>query len=422
MTVERADFDDLVTLVTQAPPWEKDRAAGVRILLRAIGEGKANAPDQILQRWTWKLARATRKVQDRRASAEFPEAKRLLGAVANSRGHRHEENVQKLVQVAKALPLDVGAALLASAEGYTPRANSALDRGARGARRDHTRSRTRSPTTCPRRRRRRASRAAASGRRRPASGQAQRAAADGRRAERDARTAPPPSGGDGGSRGRSAPAPAPQAGRRRRRRPSRPPPRRRIRTARKTPATTVRRCWSCSRSASSRGRHGALAVRAAGAADRARRRRDRPAAARDRRRASSRASPSSRSSPPGCSTCSGCRRTCCATSRSRCSSLVALTLLVPRFGELARAAAPVPDPPPRRRPRRRLPARRSLGLVFVPCAGPGARRGDGDRGQPRRRARRRLLTLAYALGAAVPMLAIAFAGQRAAPRLPRQRA
>jgi hypothetical protein len=128
MTVERADFDDLVTLVTQAPPWEKDRAAGVRILLRAIGESKANAPDQILQRWTWKLARATRKVQDRRASAEFPEAKRLLGAVANSRGNRHEENVGRLVQVAKALPLEVGVALLASADGYTPRANGALDR------------------------------------------------------------------------------------------------------------------------------------------------------------------------------------------------------------------------------------------------------------------------------------------------------
>jgi ribonuclease E len=128
MLVDRADFDDLVTLVSQAPPWEKDRGAGVRILLRAIGEGKANAPDQILQRWTWRLAKATRKLQDRRASAEFPEAKRLLGAVANSRGHRHEENVARLVQVAKALPLDVGAALLASADGYTARASSALDR------------------------------------------------------------------------------------------------------------------------------------------------------------------------------------------------------------------------------------------------------------------------------------------------------
>ncbi len=125
--VERADFDDLVTLVSQAPPWEKDRSAGVRILLRAVGEGKAAAPDQILARWTWKLARATRKVQDRRASAEFPEAKRLLGAVANSRGHRHEDNVAKLVQVSRALPLAVGAALLASADGYTPRANALLD-------------------------------------------------------------------------------------------------------------------------------------------------------------------------------------------------------------------------------------------------------------------------------------------------------
>jgi ribonuclease E len=125
--VERADFDDLVTLVTQAPPWEKDRAAGVRIMLRAIGDGKATAPDQILARWTWKLARATRKIQDRRASQEFPEAKRLLGAAANSRGHRHEENLAQLVRVAKALPIQGGAALLASAEGYTPRANSLLD-------------------------------------------------------------------------------------------------------------------------------------------------------------------------------------------------------------------------------------------------------------------------------------------------------
>jgi superfamily II DNA or RNA helicase len=125
--IDRADFDDLVTLVTQAPPWEKDRAAGVRILLRAIGEGKPVAPDQILARWTWRLARATRKVQDRRVSTEFPEAKRLLGAAANSRGYRHEENVNRLVQVAHEMPLAVGAALLASADGYTPRANGALD-------------------------------------------------------------------------------------------------------------------------------------------------------------------------------------------------------------------------------------------------------------------------------------------------------
>jgi superfamily II DNA or RNA helicase len=128
MVVERADFDDLVTLVTQAPPWEKDRVQGARILLRAIGEGKADAPEQILARWTWKLARATRKAQDRKVSAEFPEAKRLLGALANSRGHRHEENAAKLVNAALELPLEYGAALLASADGYTPRANQLIER------------------------------------------------------------------------------------------------------------------------------------------------------------------------------------------------------------------------------------------------------------------------------------------------------
>src|SRR4051794_10910144 len=127
MPIESPDFDDLVTLVTQAPTWEKDRLAGIRILLRAIADGKPNAPEQTLARWTWRLARATRKVQDRRASSEYPEAKRLLGALANSRGHRHEENAAKLVKTSKEVPLPVGAALLASAEGYTPRANKLID-------------------------------------------------------------------------------------------------------------------------------------------------------------------------------------------------------------------------------------------------------------------------------------------------------
>ena len=127
MRVDRADFDDLVTLVTQAPTWEKERLPGIRVLLRAIGEGKPDAPDQILARWTWRLARATRKVQDRRASSEYPESKRLLGALANSRGHRHEENAAKLVKTALEQPIHIGAALLASAEGYTPRATKLID-------------------------------------------------------------------------------------------------------------------------------------------------------------------------------------------------------------------------------------------------------------------------------------------------------
>jgi hypothetical protein len=127
MPIESADFDILVDLVTQAPTWEKDRAGGARILLQAIAEGKPDAPEQILARWTWRLARATRKLQDRRASGEYPEAKKLLGAVANSRGHRHEENVERLVQSALSSSREVGAALLASAEGYTPRAQRLLE-------------------------------------------------------------------------------------------------------------------------------------------------------------------------------------------------------------------------------------------------------------------------------------------------------
>ncbi|HEY6030813.1 MAG TPA: DEAD/DEAH box helicase family protein [Gaiellaceae bacterium] len=127
MPIESADFDILVDLVSQAPTWDKDRASGVRILLQAIAESKPRAADQILERWSWRLARATRKLQDRRASGEYPEAKKLLGAVANSRGHRHEENMRRLVEAALSSSREVGAALLASAEAYTPTASKLLD-------------------------------------------------------------------------------------------------------------------------------------------------------------------------------------------------------------------------------------------------------------------------------------------------------
>jgi hypothetical protein len=127
-TVSRSDYDDLVTIVSSSPVWEKDRVQGVRILLRAIGADKIDVPEDILSRWTWKLARTARKVQDRRASAEFAEAKRLLGTLANSRRHRHEENAARLVNVALEQPINVAAALLASAEGYTPTAQELISR------------------------------------------------------------------------------------------------------------------------------------------------------------------------------------------------------------------------------------------------------------------------------------------------------
>ena len=128
ISVDRASFDDLVSMVTSAPTWEKDRVQGVRVLLRALGENKVEAPEDIVVRWTWRLARATRKLQDRRASADLPDAKRLLGALTNSRGHRHEENAARLVNVALEQPIHVAVALLASAEAYTPTAQQLVDK------------------------------------------------------------------------------------------------------------------------------------------------------------------------------------------------------------------------------------------------------------------------------------------------------
>jgi ribonuclease E len=127
MPIESADFDILVDLVTQGATWDKERATGARTMLNAIAESRPRAAEQILARWTWRLARSTRKLQDRRASGEFPDAKKLLGAVANSRGHRHEENVERLIAASLTSPREVGAALLASAEGYTPRAQKLIE-------------------------------------------------------------------------------------------------------------------------------------------------------------------------------------------------------------------------------------------------------------------------------------------------------
>ena len=97
--------------------------------------------------------------------------------------------------------------------------------------------------------------------------------------------------------------------------------------------------------------------------------------------------------------------------------LVALTLLVPQVGELVA------------RPLQALTRRRagdlgggfflgaSLGLVFVPCAGPVLAAVSVIAANREVRLEGVLLTLAYATGAALPMLAIAFAGQGAAGAL-----
>jgi cytochrome c biogenesis protein CcdA/thiol-disulfide isomerase/thioredoxin len=96
--------------------------------------------------------------------------------------------------------------------------------------------------------------------------------------------------------------------------------------------------------------------------------------------------------------------------------LVAATLLVPRLGTLLE------------RPLVALTRRRfgdaggglvlglGLGLVFVPCAGPVLAYITVAAASRELDAKAVLLTVAYALGAAVPMLAVAVGGQRAARR------
>ena len=83
VSVDRADFDDLVTMVTSAPTWEKDRVQGVRVLLRAIGEGKVEAPPDIVARWTWRLARERRARS--RIAGRAPTSRRRSGSSARSR-------------------------------------------------------------------------------------------------------------------------------------------------------------------------------------------------------------------------------------------------------------------------------------------------------------------------------------------------
>jgi cytochrome c biogenesis protein CcdA/thiol-disulfide isomerase/thioredoxin len=97
--------------------------------------------------------------------------------------------------------------------------------------------------------------------------------------------------------------------------------------------------------------------------------------------------------------------------------LVAATLLVPRFAELVER--------PLARFSRLRPQRvgggfvlgATLGLVFVPCAGPVLSAVTVIAAKNEVGLRSVALTVAYAVGAAVPMLAIALGGRRASQRL-----
>ena len=135
--VERADFDDLVTLVTPgaavgegsrgrradpAPRARRRQGGRARPDPRAAGRGGSRA--RCARRSTARRARSSRR---RSACSARSPTRAATGTRRTSASS---------CKIAAALPLPVGAALLASAEGYTPRANGLLDQRPRGARPD----------------------------------------------------------------------------------------------------------------------------------------------------------------------------------------------------------------------------------------------------------------------------------------------
>ncbi len=311
MTVERADFDDLVTLVSQAPPWDKDRAAGVRILLRAIGEGKANAPGADPP------ALDVEAREDDAQGAGPPRERRVPGGEAPARRRRQLARAPARGERAEADPGREGAAA------RRRRRAARLLRGLHAARQQRARPRARGD----RRDRRDRERA----RRQPAGAEGSVAQVEAAQAEEEAgrrarRSRGRRLGRENGARTARRTRPKPKR-RRRRRRPS-------SGSAEGTPRSaglrntlvsrprlpSIGRCSCCSRSASSRA-SSRRSPRACCPCCRSCSRAAPPDAGRSRSsRGSSSASPSSRSSPRGCSTCSASPTTCSGTSRSRCSS------------------------------------------------------------------------------------------------------
>jgi ribonuclease E len=113
-------------LVEAAPTWQQDRGQGARVLLLAMGDAKIEAPADRIVSWTWRLARAARDHEYRYAGSHIEDGRGLLGAIANAKTDtEHSQACLRLAQVAKAAPLEAGAALLAVA---SPRRGTAGER------------------------------------------------------------------------------------------------------------------------------------------------------------------------------------------------------------------------------------------------------------------------------------------------------
>jgi ribonuclease E len=109
-TVER-----VVRLIEAAPTWAADRAQGARVLLLALGEGGFAGSLSQRVAWTWRLAKASREVQFRVATAGSTQARDLLRAMAGARGEDHHLKAKLLVLAAGQATLPQGAAMLAVA-------------------------------------------------------------------------------------------------------------------------------------------------------------------------------------------------------------------------------------------------------------------------------------------------------------------
>ena len=420
MIVERADFDDLVTLVSQAPPWEKDRAAGVAdpAARDRRGEGERARPDPPaldVEARQGDAQDAGPPRQRRVPRGEAPARRGRELARAPARGERRPSSCRwrrrcRSRSAPRCSPRPT--ATRRARTGARPR-----PRGARRDRRDRERARRQparaegagaqvAPPAQAEEDRRGPAAAAATARQRRGGGVRQR-----RRARRGTdqprrprrRRRRKPSGSAAGEAERRQPGP------RRRRTGHARLERRRYRSgvllllAIGFVAGIVTALSPCVLpvlpivlAGGATGRR-PLAIVAGIVAQLHGLHALRGLAAR-----------------PG----SGCRRTCCGTSRSRCSSSSRVTLLSPRVAELLA------------RPLQALTRRRAgdLGGGFLlgveprarlrPLRGPGARGGDGDRrASATSGSTASLLTLAYAVGAALPMLAIAL--RRAARRAAR---
>ena len=123
------DGEAFDSAVDEIGGWTREeRREGTKVMLLALAEsGSAPRPGERLD-----LAAGayTREVHEEYAVQRWPETKRLLGLLVNSRGAAHARNARRLVHAARKQDRRLSAALLAAAIAHTPEGEEVV-RGAR---------------------------------------------------------------------------------------------------------------------------------------------------------------------------------------------------------------------------------------------------------------------------------------------------